>query len=310
MSAGLAGQVGWKSESTWGTAVTPDLFHAGYLNGNPVREQPPLVSKGIRAGRRTATAIAAGAKIVEGQFAFELYASPMATLLRHLFGTIATTGAGPYTHTASPGPLNSKSLTIQVGIPGTGGTVHPFTYSGCKIHEWTLKATAGEYAQIELGRVTAKDYVTATALATASYLSSVPFTFIQGAVTIAGVSQANVEEFELKSTRPLRVQHPIGSATIMEQFEEGQAEYEFSAKARFSSLTLHDLLNTTVAIVLSFSDGTNSLTITQNAWVVPNTPEIGGADEISEYEFKAVPYGTTDAAAITAVLINQESSST
>lgn len=309
MSAGLAGQIGWKSESTWGTAVTPDLFHAGYLNGNPVREQPPLVSKGIRAGRRLPTAIAAGAKTVEGQFEFELYASPMATLLRHLFGTIATTGTNPYTHTASLGPLNSKSLTIQVGIPGTGGTVHPFTYSGCKVPEWTLKGVAGEYAKLEAS-VSAKDYVTATALATATYLSSVPFTFVQGSVSIAGVSQANVEEFALNVKRPLRIQHPIGSATIMEQFEEGQAEAEITCKARFSNLTLHDLNNTAVAVVLAFTDGTHSLTVTSNAWVVPATPELEGADAISEFEFKAIPYGSTDAAGVTAVLINAESSST
>lgn len=309
MSAGLAGQLGFKTETTWGTAVTVDQFHPGYVSGNPVREQPPLVSKGIRAGRRLPTSVQAGAKTVEGTILTELYSVPAATLLRHMFGTIGVSGAGPYTHTASIGPLNSKSLTIQVGIPGTGGTVHPFTYSGAKFEEWTLKGVAGELAQLELG-VTAKDYVTATALASASYGSGTPFTFVQGAVTIGGVAAADIEEFELNVKRPLRKQHPIGSATIMEQLEEGQAEVGITCKADFVSLTRHDLQNTAVAVVLAFSDGAASLTVTSNAWVLPATPEVEGADAISEFEFAAMCYGSTDAAACTAVLINTEPVST
>lgn len=310
MSAGLAGQLGFKSESTWGTAVTVDQFHAGFLNGNPVRVQPPLVSKGIRAGRRTASCLTTGAKTVEGTFALELYVAPLATLLRHMFGTIGVSGSGPYTHTASPGPLNSKSFTAQVGIPDIGGTVRAFTYSGCKIPEWTIKAETGEIATLDL-KVSAKDYVTATALASASYGSTCPFVFTHGSVTVGGNAQATVDSFELSSKRPLRVKHVLGSPLIMEQKEEGQAEYGIKFNADFEDLTLHDLGNSAATIVLAFSDGTNSLTVTSNAWVEATTPEIGGADEITPYEFSAMPYhASSDATAITAVLVNSESSNT
>jgi hypothetical protein len=301
--SGMLGQLGFKSETTWGTGVTVDQFHPGYLSGNPVREQPPLVSKGIRAGRRTATSVQAGAKIVEGQFSLELYNRPLATLLRHMFGTIGVSGVGPWTHTASPGTLAGKSFTAQVGIAGTGGTVHPFTYSGCKIEEWTLKGVAGELAVLDLD-VTAKDYVTATGLAAASYNTGNPFTFVQGSVSINSVAQADIEEFELVSRRPLRKQHAIGSATILEQLEEGPAEYAITCKADFASLTLHDLQNTGIAVVLAFANGTDTLTVTTNAWVNPATPETEGIDSMTEFEFSATPYGTTDAAAITAVLVS------
>lgn len=306
----IGGQIGFKSEATWGTAVTVDTFHQGWVSGTLVREQPPIISQGIRAGRRSPSVLVAGPRTVAGTVETELFAAPLSTLLRHMFGTIATTGAGPtWTHTASPGPLLGKSMTFQAGIPDTAATVRAFTYNGVKIPSWTLGASTGELGKLSL-ELSAKDYVTSTALATASYGTAPPFTFIQGAVQVAGVTQGTVESFELSSSRPLRMKHPIGSATIIEQIEEGRPEYEISVTADFESLTIHDLANTGVAIVLSFSDGTNSLTITTNAWVHPMTPGVDGVDSLPSFEFTATPYhATADASAIQAVLVNTESTS-
>ncbi len=303
----VAGQLGFKTETVYGTAVTVDQFHTGYLSDNPVREQPALVSNAIRAGRRTPSCISTGAKSVAGPFKTELYAAPLATQLKHMFGTIATTGAGPYTHTASPGTVDDKSFTAQVGIPDSGGTVRPFTYKGCKIEGWALSATAGEIATLDLD-VVAQDYVTATALASASYLSGCPFTFVQGSVSVAGSALAEVEKFTLSAARPLRKKHRVGSALIMTPVELGRTVYAIEIDTEFTDLTLHDLANTGVAVVLAFSDGTYSFTVTMNAWVMPSTPTIGGGDSETAFQFKAECYGSTDATAITAVLINGEAS--
>lgn len=306
----VQGLFGLKSESVWGTGVTPDLFLGGWLSGNPVREQPPLVSQGIRAGRRTPNCISAGAKTVAGTVELELTPAPMATLMRHMFGTVNTTGSGPYTHTASLGTLNGKSFTGQWGIAGTGGTVHPFTMPGSKITSWTIAATAGEIAKLSLD-ISAKDYVTATGLASASYLSACPFTFVQGSITVDGDELGEVNSFELNVDRSLRVKHYVGSPLIQEQIEEGRPEVMISVDSEFTDLTLHDLANTGVAIVLDFDNGTDSLTVTLNAWVMPSTPEVGGVDDLTSFNFEAQAYhATSDASAMTAVLINSESSST
>ena len=37
----------------------------------------------------------------------------IAVLCKHLFGAVSTSGAGPYTHTFTPGSLNDDSLTMQ-----------------------------------------------------------------------------------------------------------------------------------------------------------------------------------------------------
>lgn len=303
-------QVGFKSETTWGVGVTVDTFHPGWLSGNPTRDQPPLMSKGMRSGRRTSHCLSTGGKNVAGSISTELFPAPLATLLRHMFGTVNTTGAGPYVHTASPGPLNGKSFTWQTGIQGTAGTVHPFTAVGCKIPSWTLKAEVDALAMLDFD-ISAKDLTTATALATASYGSACPFTFIHGSVSIAGSTIATVKSFELSSTRPMRTDSDgryIGSALISEQLETGQAEYEVTVETEFENLTVHDLANSGVAVVLTLNNGTETFVVTMNCWVNATTPTVEGVDSLSSFTFTGTPYGATDAAAITAVLTNSESS--
>ncbi len=309
MTAGRYGQFGFKTETEWGTPVTVDTFHEGYLSGNPVRTQPPLMSKGIN-GRRTAKSAQAGAKTVQGSFSFELLPSPLATLLTHVFGTVATTGAeAPFTHTYSPGSTDAKvGFTAQVGIPDDSGVVRAFTYEGCRATDMTINGTAGEIATFDIGTV-AEDYVTSTALASASFGTDVPFTFIDGSVSIAGSEVATVENFTLTATIPRRITHRIGSALIMEPVEAGENTYEITVTPKFQDLTLTDLANTEVAIVLAFDNGTDSLTITTNAFVNPSTPQVAGADAEATESFSAMCMsGTDDATAITAVLVNSETS--
>lgn len=303
----VQGQLGFKSESVWGTPVTVDDFHAGWLSQNPVRTQDPIISDGRRAGRRTPACASAGAKTVQGPFSLELHPEPFATLLTHMFGTVNTTGSGPYAHTATPGAAEG-SFTAQVGIYGSGGTVHPFTYEGCKLTGWTIAGTAGETAKLDLD-VIAQDYVTDTGLASASYAgSNCPFTFVHGSVSVAGSALAEVTSFNLEATIPRRIKHGIGSSLIMDPKENGRREHVITVETDFKDLTLHNLANTQVAVVLAFDNGDEDLTITTNALVVPSTPSDPGSEgEVTE-TFTAICMGTTDAAAVTAVLNNDEAS--
>lgn len=301
------GQFGFKTESTWGTPVVVTTFHEGYLSDNPVRTQAPIVSEGVRAGRRTASCAQAGDKIVQGPFAFEAHPEPLATLLTHMFGTVNTTGAGPYAHTATPGDAED-SFTAQVGIQDSGGTVRPFTYEGCKLTGWKLGGTAGQTAKLGID-VIAQDYVTATALASASYAGTgCPFVFSHGSISVAGSALAEVTSFELAATIPRRIKHAAGSTLIIDPRENGRRDHVITVETEFEDLTLHGLANTSVAVVLTFDNGSEDLTITANAFVEPGTPTHPGVNGEATETFKAMCLGTTDAAAITAVLNNDEAS--
>ena len=309
-----AGQMGFKTETTYGTAVTVDVFHPGYLSDNPVRQQDPLTSRGHKGNRYTESLMLTGPKTVSGPFNFELFPVPLTNLLRHMFGTgVTTTGAGPYTHTVSPGAAED-SFTAQVGIYGTGGTVHPFTYSGCKLTGWNIAATQGEIARMGLD-VIAQDYVTGTALASASYGSGSsddsPFTFVDGSVSVAGSTLARVTSFNLEASFNRRVQHYIGSALIKDPVEQaGERDHLITVETDFEDLTLHALANTEVAVVLTFDNGNgDTLTITTNSYVLPDTPTGPELGNQATETFRAVPMSeTADSTAIEAVLVNGESS--
>lgn len=150
--------------------------------------------------------------------------------------------------------------------------------------------------------------MTATALASASYGSKVPFSFVEGSVSVGGSTLSEVTSFNLAATLPRRIKHPLGSATIMEPNENGRREHVITVETEFEDLTLHDLANTEVAVVLTFDNGTEDLTITSNAWVVPSTPNMPGVDsEVTETFTAQVIDSTSDANGITAVLNNSES---
>ena len=145
IGSGISAQIMWGVETTAGVIVTPTAT-------NPLVEESLVVdiemvkSDGIIAGRRVRTTdqwdlgnITAG-----GDIGLELYNRGLGKLLRAMFGGISTSGAGPYTHVHTPGDLSDDVLTMQVGLPGTGGTVHPKTLGGCAITAWELAFAAGE----------------------------------------------------------------------------------------------------------------------------------------------------------------------
>lgn len=306
MPGGQDGQVGFVTEVTPGTAVTVTKF-IPIVSENIKNNITYLDTKTISA-RKVLRLTKPGTKEISGSISTELPNVPMATLLKHMFGTINTTGAGPYEHTATPGDLTGDSLTIQVGRPATSGTVHPFTYAGCKISEWTIACQLGEIATLDLD-VIGMSEVTATALATASYSASwEPFTFIEGSVSVAGSPVASIKSFTLTGNNMIEPRFRIGSGNSVQPLETSLREYTGQIVGDFDSLTHYGLYTagTETAIVLSFDNGTDTLTITMNVMFTGETPELSGFELLEQnLPFRALS-STSDAAAITAVLTNSE----
>ena len=304
----MAGQVGWKSETTWNTGVTVDTFMP-VLSANMTIDEGYMRSAGIRAGRRTRSPGRLGAKTVGASVEMELPNTDLAALLKHVFGAVSTTGAGPYEHTFTPGAHLAKSLTVQVGIQDTAGTVQPFTLTGTKINQATIACTVGELARLST-EMTAADYTTGTAIATASYDSGlVPFTFIEGSITVNGSAVASARSATLTINKGLKIdRHVIGSRLIREQLEQDHFEITTEVVADFDNLTLFNLIaaGTQVAAVLTFDNGTEDLTITTSGQIVGDPPSLtnpGIEEQTIRLDHSSA---TSDADAITAVLNNSE----
>lgn len=307
---GLAGQFGYTSETTVGTGVTPTEF-LPILSESVTNNFERVVSNGIRAGRLTRSQWKATRQTIAGNIEMELWNTDIAGLMRHMFGSVTTTGAGPYTHTYTPGDLVGKSMTIQVGRPDTSGTVRAFTWAGCKISNWSISADLGEICKLGID-IVAMSETTATALATASYDSSLaPFVFTEASVTLGG-SAYPVTSLEISGDNSLTDRFQLGSATSREFLPNDFREYSGRLVGDFSSLTQYNLIanGTESALVATFNNGTQTLTITTNVRMDGDSPSLGGPGLV-ELPLSFVCTSTTsDAAAITAVLVNSESVAT
>lgn len=156
---GLSAQIGYATESTVGTPVTVTAF-VPLLSETLSQDKTRLESSGIIAGRRVLTSNQwnGGNVTVSGSVQHELYNRGLGKLFTAMFGDVTTTGAGPYTHTFTPGDLVGDALTVQVGRPATNGTVYPFTYAGMKVSSWEIACAQGEIATIGLDLVGQREF--------------------------------------------------------------------------------------------------------------------------------------------------------
>jgi hypothetical protein len=311
LASGLAGQWGFVDESTYGTFVVPTRFLE--FNSESLKlERERIESAGIRAGRRVLHRWAAGVQRVTGDIEFELAPQGTALLWKHILGAVVTTGASPYTHTFTPGDLAGKSMTVQIGRPDIGGTVRAFSYLGCKVASAELSLAVNEFAQMSVSLYGAHED-TGQSLAVAAYPATLsPFVFTQGSVSLAG-SAFDVQECSLAIDNGLATdRHFIRTTTPerpKEPLEATRRAITGSLTADFTDLTAYNRFvnGTEAALVVTLNAGASAqTTITMNVRFDGTTPDIGG-DELlgQELPFKAVS-ATSDAAAITAVVINAD----
>lgn len=312
-ASGLSGQLMIVDEVTYGTFVAPTRGFEFTGEGPVAYEREMIESMGIRAGRRVQSRFAQGVQRVAGDITMELAPQGFGLWLKHIFGGVATTGAGPYVHTFTPGDLTGKSLTVQVGRPDVSGTVRAFSYLGCKVTQAEIGAQVNEYATLNVSLYGAHED-TGQTLAVAAYPATLtPFVFTQGVLSVAGTN-TDVRNFTLHFDNALIIdRHFIRSTTPerpKEPLEGGFRQITGSFEADFESLTAYNrYVNATqAAMVLTFTSGANTLVITMNTRFDGSTPGINSLDQIvaQTMDYKAIST-TSDAAAITAVLTNSDS---
>lgn len=310
LASGLAGQLGFAAESTYGTFVAPTRY-LELTSSNVKFERERIESNGIRAGRRVLHRWTPGVQRVAGDVEFELAPQGFALLWSHILGGVSTSGSNPYTHTITPGDLAGKSLSLQIGKPDIGGVVRPFTYLGCKVTAAELSASVNEYATMSVSFY-GNHLDTAQTLGTATYPTGLtPFDFTKGSVSLAG-SGFDVKEITVSIDNGLAVdRHFIRSTTperSKEPLESTRREITGSMTADFTDLTaLNRFINgTEAALVLTFNAGAAAqTTITMNVRFDGEDPDLGSELLEQPLQFKAVS-STSDAAAITVAVVNAD----
>lgn len=312
LRSGLAAQLGVAKEATWGTFVAPTRFFPLRSEGLEF-SQERLDSEAIVAGRTTPSSDlwALGGRSVSGGIELDATAASQGILWEAALGNVSTSGTGPFTHTFTPGDLDGKSLSIQVGRPDLGGTVRPFSFTGCKVASLELSVETGSLASLSV-EIIGRDVSTSETLGTPSF-SATPqiLTGHKTTVSIAG-SSVNARSFTLSIENPLSDDrfrtadefllepHLVGLREIT-----AEVEVEFADLTQFQRFVNADVVQ--VQAVLTPHSGSGSLTITLNGRVDEGNVAVGGPEILTQtLSIKAM--GTSDSSALTVVLVNADSS--
>jgi hypothetical protein len=312
--SGLDAQLMVGSETTWGTAVTPN--HTYEFNDEGLKLDPTFLEPtGLRVGTKykRASRVSISRKSVSGDLTLEHATLGMGLLWKHALASALTTPTAlttpAYEQVHTPGDFRGKGLTIQVGRPEpSSGTVRPFTYAGCKVSQWEFSVSDNAIPTLKL-TFDGRSQDTTTALAAASYLSgSKVFSFANATLKLGGTATTTsgktsvtgntavatvVTEVSVQGAAPMAADRfGIGNAGLKaEQLENDTPTITGSLNAEFNKAELYDLFanNTTTALVLTLtgdpigaSGSNDTLELILPAVKLKGaSPNVGGPDIVS-----------------------------
>ena len=189
IASGLGATFGYSAETAYGTFVAPTHFVT--FNKEQMKLKKNTVqSKALHGGLYDlATRRAYTTHTVNGAVDLDLYDRGLGLLLSQCLGSSPTptqqATSGVYWAVHTPGDTTGKSLSLQVGRPFTSGTVQPFSYSGCKVTDWTLSVQSGQQASLSVTIDGAKED-TVPAYAAPSYVTSNMLHFAEATLLTGG----------------------------------------------------------------------------------------------------------------------------
>lgn len=308
LASGLAGFFGFEPEATPGTFEAPTNF-LPLVSESVMLQQERLESDGILAGRRVIDSDQwnGGPQTVGGQVQVELSTLGLVPLFTAALGAVSSAGSDPYTHTLTPGDLSDDALSLQFGRPAITGTVHPFSYAGCKILSWEMACQSGAIATFGFD-VQGESQATDETLATPSYIADAkPLKFNHAVVSVGG-STIESKGITLAGDNALdtdrRFLGTYGAATPL---EAGLRAYTGNLDVEFAGLTQTNrfLNGDEFAIVFTFTDAASyTITFTLNARFDGADANITGREILQQgLPYKVIGDGS-DSDGITVEVVN------
>ncbi|HUF98857.1 MAG TPA: phage tail tube protein, partial [Ilumatobacter sp.] len=268
-------QLGVADESTFNTPVTPSRFFE--YNGNPAAVRGVAArteGNPLRAGTRARRSDRSVPYLshAEGTLEFDVMTKGVGYWFKHMLGTVATTGAGPYTHTATEGATSAlvgKSFTAQMNYPfHPAGTNQSMTFSGGKVPSWSLTNDVEGMLTMSLN-VWFASMTTGTALATPSYPASMEnFSWAGGVITIGG-SAIDVTNINVEVDNTQKVDSKaIRGNTASKEPTPGPLSITWGVECDFDSLTQWNRVHgttraaTIASVVGTWTNGADTFTVT------------------------------------------------
>lgn len=310
LASGMAAQIAFKAEATYGQYMVPDRCFP-LVNESMMKDPKRMESEGIIAGARTLRSQqwSAGDVDVSGSVGLELYDRSIGRLLTWMYGSVATAGAAPFTHTFTPGDLADDFFTMQIGKPDKSGVVRPFSYLGCMVKSWEIACSSGKIATLGLD-IVARDVVTTEALVANSLAAGIrPMTFTGGSLTIAGTA-VKVRDMKLSGDNALAIDDRrfLGSGLIEQPLEAGLRPIKGTFESDFLDLVQYArfIAGDEVAMVWAMAAGAQTLVTTMNVRYDGDTPKVADRKVLKQQVPFVCVGPSSDAGAITSVLTTTE----
>ena len=318
-ASGFDSQVGYAVESPTGTFTAPTRAIEQVKSGlKSSRTDTP--SKGIKAGRRGAVRMIKGVEVVAGTIVHELSPANIGAILVQGMGAVSTSGANPFTHLITPGPLvETRTMSVQVGTPSFDGTVRPLNFSGCQIGEFGIDVNSGaDTVMLNVDWVgqhlqSTGDGDTPAALTSASYSSAwSPFSGLMAVLTING-AEYEFDTLSFKANNGLRTGNYTARSTTPGRAklskEQDLRSWTCAVKSDFWDLTVLNraFAGTEVAFSLALTNGSASLTLAGNVRTQTESPTVEGTALVKDTLNLEFLSSSSDASACTFTLVNADS---
>ncbi len=298
-------------ESTYKTDPgSPDGQALDFLTCGVKAEQNLLQDETIN-GNRNAVAPVQGNINVTGPIVVNLCENHThALLLKHLLGSVATTGAGdPYTHTIKVGAL-PVGLVIEKGFPDI---TEYHKYNGCRVMSAEFAVTPEGFVQTTFNFIGATETRAATSYdATPTAHAYQAFSSFQGSMEEAGGAIATITNFSLSVSNELdedgfaidgsaeRRDLPEGGVIVTGSIEAFFEDDSLLAKARAGTETSLKIL-----LDKGGSPARSVELLIPELMLTLNGPEIAGPKGIMQsFDFTGYYTDGSEASSVQAIVIN------
>ena len=268
----------------------------------------PIMRPGIIKGRRVSHGSDRSKSNVGGQVSVPLTAESIGSLLRCGLGTVSTSGAGPYTHTITPGEPDPFSM--QIGWTDNAATAFRKDYIGCLVDGMTLDVQADQHPTLQLDLKARSEEDDAYAAITPSYATLTYFEFSDFTVNFDAGGTECFDTISINWANNLYRSPAIcptnPRATIYEDsglhVVTGTIGHDFSSWTRYAKFTA----GTEATLQVVGTAGASTITIDLNIIFTGETPQVAGRERIKQGIPFEVQSGTSDADGCTVTLVNTD----
>ena len=278
---GRGASIGIGEESTYGTAVSRTnwrpLISSSLLRTIEKVPRPTLRTGAAGAMRRAHVISADNAG---GNFSVECDYNSVGMILKHLMGTLATTGSDPYVHAYTFANTLPTGLTIE-NIRGTGTSE---VFEGCKISTGTFAVSAGGVMTFDAAVIAETSAARGSAGSPSFSTDDAPVLHSHASTMSFNGVNYDLIDMSLVVNNSLATRQKLGSAATLEPLRSDFQSVEMSVTVEVDDVLMAAYIADTESdAVITFTSGATIFKFTlQNAYLSECSDPVSDANVIRQ----------------------------